>query len=188
MTDTWSNSAGCDVNMKNIVLVGFMGTGKTMAAKALARDMDKTYVSTDDLIEAREKKTIKDIFAENGEPYFRDVEKKVAKEISKKTDQIVDAGGGIVLDGENMKALREGGIIICLWADPAVIYQRTKQRAHRPLLNVEDPEKRIKELLNQRRRYYEKADFHIDTTDFDIDMIVDRIKRIVYDEGKKRKQ
>ena len=167
------------IGAKNIILVGFMGTGKTVAARALAADMGKKYVSIDELIETREKKDIKDIFSDDGEPYFRKVEKEVIKEAAKKTDQVIDAGGGVVLDSENMKNLRENGIMICLWADPQVIYERTKEHGHRPLLNARDPEKSIKGLLDYRRPFYEKADFHVDTTSLDTAAVVKRIKRIV---------
>ena len=172
--------------MRNIVLVGFMGTGKTVVAKALARDMGKTYVSTDDLIEAREKRAIGEIFRDNGEPYFREIEKEVIREVSGETDQVIDAGGGVVLDGENMKNLRETGIIICVWADPKTICERTQKCGHRPLLNVNDPEKRIKELLDYRRPFYEKSDFHVDTTDMEINAVVDLIKRMVSDSEKEK--
>jgi len=168
--------------VKNIVLVGFMGTGKTVIAKRLARDLDKTYVSIDELIELREKRAINDIFRDNGEPYFRSVEKEVVKEVGQKTDQVVDTGGGVVLDDENMDNLKKNGIVVCLWADPKSIYERTKKHAHRPLLNVDDPEGRIKELLDLRKPFYEKAPHHVDTTGEDIDLVIERIKNIC--EGK----
>ncbi|MGB2598999.1 MAG: shikimate kinase [Candidatus Omnitrophota bacterium] len=167
--------------MKNIVLVGFMGTGKTTVAKALSEQLKRTYVNTDDLIEAREGRTINDIFKDGGEDYFRKVEKEIVKEVSAKSGQVIDAGGGVVLDRENMEALRGTGIIICLWADPATILERTKKYSHRPLLNVEDPEKKIKDLLEYRRPFYEKADFHVDSAAGGIDAAVERIKEIVYE-------
>ncbi|MGB3057214.1 MAG: shikimate kinase, partial [Candidatus Omnitrophota bacterium] len=97
--------------MKNIVLVGFMGTGKTTIAKVLARSLGKKYVNTDDLIESREKKSINDVFKDDGEAYFRKVEKEVIKEASRQADQVIDAGGGVVLDPENMENLRMTGIV-----------------------------------------------------------------------------
>ncbi len=175
--------------MKNIVLVGFMGTGKTVVARKLADDMGKKYVSTDQLIEMREKKAIRDIFREEGEPYFRKVEKEIVKEVSEKKDQVVDAGGGIVLDTENVENLKRSGIMICLWADPPAIYERTKkQPAKRPLLNVDDPRKRIRELVEHRRSFYEKADHHVDTTDLDVAGVVEQIKRIINEKEKKSEQ
>ena len=165
--------------MKNIVLVGFMGTGKTAVAKAAAEALEREYVSVDELIVAREKRAINDIFSEEGEPYFRKVEKEVVKEISLRTGLVVDTGGGVVLDAENMEALRRNGVVICLWADAHTIRQRTVEHGHRPLLNVEDPEKKIKELLDYRKPFYQKADFHVDTTDLDIGAVVERIKGIL---------
>ena len=174
--------------MRNVVLIGFMGTGKTALAKALSRDLGKKYVSTDDLIEEREGRKINDIFEEEGEAYFRRLEKEVVKEVSRRGDQIVDAGGGVVLDEENMDNLKGTGIVICLWATPEEIWNRTKSSGHRPLLNVEDPMKRIRELLEYRRPYYEKADLQVDTTGKDAGCLVDEIKRIVHEREKEEGQ
>ena len=164
--------------MKNIVIVGFMGTGKTVIAKRLAEEMKRSYVSTDDLIEKKENRTIRAIFREEGEPYFRGVEKEVIKEVASRDDQVIDAGGGVVLDSENVDTLKKTGIMVCLWAQPKTIYERTREYGHRPLLNVEDPEGKIKELLDYRRPFYEKADHHIDTTELNIDEIISRIRKI----------
>ncbi len=159
-----------------------MGTGKTVVAKALARDLGMKYVSTDDLIEAREKKPIKDIFKDQGEPYFRKVEKEVVGQIGEKADQVIDAGGGVVLDEKNIENLRKNGVIICLWADLDTIYERTVKHGHRPLLNVEDPKKRIEELMEYRSPFYEKADIHINTADLDVNGVVKLIKGLMADE------
>ena len=168
--------------MKNIAIVGFMGTGKTSVAKALAKELGKEYVNIDELVEKMEKRPIKDIFKDSGEAYFRKVEKEAVKKVSQKTDQVIDAGGGVVLDEENMAVLKKTGLVICLWADPEAIWQRTKDHDHRPLLNVTDPKKRIKELLDYRRPFYEKADYHVDSTDGNVAVIVDKIKGIIYEE------
>ena len=162
-----------------------MGTGKTTVAKALANELQKKYVNTDDLIELCECRTINEIFRDDGEAYFRNVEKRVIEEVSRKADQIIDAGGGVVLDEENMMNLRRSGTIICLWSDPATILERTKKYSHRPLLNVEDPMKKIEELLEYRRPFYEKADFHVDSASGDIDSVVERIKEIIHEKKNK---
>ena len=169
--------------MENIVLVGFMGTGKTTIAKALASALKKRYVNTDDVIESRERKSINDIFKEKGEAYFRKVEKEVIKDVSREVDQVIDAGGGVVLDPENMENLKRDGTVICLWADPDTIWERTKKYDHRPLLNVEDPKKRVMDLLEHRRPFYERADFHVDSTSGDVEKIVEEIKRIIDRKG-----
>lgn len=165
--------------MKNIVLVGFMGTGKTVVAELLSEDMGNEYVSVDSCIVSREGSSISDIFKDKGESYFRTLEKDVIREISANTDQIIDTGGGVVLDSENMENLIMNGVIVCLWADPDTIYERTKDEGLRPLLDVPDPKRRIKELLDFRRSYYENADIHINTTDMDIRGVVDIIKKLV---------
>jgi len=168
--------------MKNIVLVGFMGTGKTAAAKLIASDLELEYVSIDALIAGKEKTDIKSIFSDKGEPYFRDLEKSIVKEISNKNGQVIDTGGGIVIDPENVIMLKKNGIVICLWASPGVVHKRTKHSEARPLLNVSDPEMRIKELLDSRREYYERADFHINTDELDAKSVADAIREIFNEE------
>ena len=165
--------------MKNIILVGFMGTGKTRVAKEVARELGKVYASSDELIVERESKAIKDIFQKEGEAYFRSVEKEIIREISEKTDLVVDTGGGVVLDEENIKLLNEQGIVVCLWADEDTICERTKGSGERPLLNVDDPKKKIRELLEYRRSFYEKARYHVDTTGLDIQAVTKEVLGIV---------
>jgi len=160
-----------------------MGTGKTTVAKALAVELGMIYVSIDELIEEREGKAIKDIFSDEGEPYFRKVEKEVLEQVMRQSDQVVDTGGGVVLNSENIKTMKDNGIVVCLWSDPQVIYERTKKYDVRPLLNVDDPAGRIRELLDRRRPFYEQADLHVDTTDLDVRSITGRIKKIAYETG-----
>ena len=161
--------------MKNIVLIGFMGTGKTAVAKGVARVSGFAYISTDDLIEKKEGKLINEIFSSKGEPYFRQVEKDIVREVSAMDDIVIDAGGGVVLDPENVKNLKNKGVLVCLWAEPKDIFERTKRHTHRPLLNVKDPLRKITELLDKRRPYYERADYHINTSSVSIADTVDSI-------------
>ena len=149
----------------NIVLVGFMGTGKSTVAKKISGDLKMEYVDTDSLIESKEGRSINDIFSENGEDYFRTVEREVIKEVSAKTGCVIDAGGGVVLNANNMRDLKSGGIIFCLTATAGSIYERTRGHGHRPLLNVEDPVGRINELLKKREKFYMAADHQISTDD-----------------------
>ena len=169
--------------MKNIVIVGFMGTGKTAVAKALALDLGLKYVSIDAVIEEKEKRPITDIFRDSGEPYFRKVEKETVKDLSALGGQVIDTGGGVVLDQENMTRLKSGGIVICLWASVETIHERTSHARHRPLLNVEDPTGRISELLDSRRPFYEKADHHVDTDGENLPAVLEKIKKIIKESG-----
>ncbi|MBL7068429.1 MAG: shikimate kinase [Candidatus Omnitrophica bacterium] len=165
--------------MKNIVLVGFMGTGKTVIAKSLARRLKMRYVSTDDIIEQREKRPISDIFAKDGESYFRRVEKRIVKEVSLMNNIVVAAGGGVVIDEENLKDLKKRGVVICLNASAEDILERTKTYAHRPLLNVPDPLGKIRELLRAREAYYKRADYQINTSGRTRDVVIDEIVRLL---------
>lgn len=165
--------------MKNIILVGFMGTGKTAVGKELAKRLKVKFVDMDDLIVEREGMRITDIFTKKGEPYFRSVEKEVAKELSGQSNLIIAAGGGVVIDEENVRNLKSNGIIICLTASPDKILQRTKDYTHRPLLNVSDPRTKISELLAKRADYYARADYQIDTTDLTVDEVVKKIAELL---------
>ena len=165
--------------MRNIVLVGFMGTGKTAVAKILAEKLGMKYVSTDDLIEKKEGMPITDIFSKKGENRFRSVEKDVVRGVSEMENAVIDAGGGAVMDNENIENLKKKGTIICLWAEPETILERTKKYGQRPLLNVENPIEKIKELLNYRKPFYERADYHIHTSRMSAEKVTDEIERIL---------
>ncbi|MBF0519004.1 MAG: shikimate kinase [Nitrospirae bacterium] len=150
--------------MKNIVLIGFMGTGKTTAGKILAKELGMKLVDVDEEIESETGMTICDIFKEHGEPSFRDKETEMAKKISSGGGGLViSTGGGIVLREENIACLRQNGLIVCLMATPETILQRTKDSTDRPLLKVENPYEKIKELLNQRDVRYRNSDITIET-------------------------
>src|SRR3989338_6719350 len=133
--------------MNNIYLVGFMGTGKTSVGKELAKQKKWQFVDLDELIELKERHSIADIFAKEGEPYFRRVEDKVLKEVAREKKFVLACGGGIVINPENIKLMKESGILICLKASPEAILKRTAGYSHRPLLNVRYPKKQIKLLL-----------------------------------------
>ncbi len=174
-----SNDMLSKINMKNIILVGFMGTGKTAVGKELAKKLKMKFIDIDDIIEKREGMEISDIFEQKGEPYFRDVEKKVAREVSKQSNLVIAAGGGVVINEENVKNLKSNGIMICLNASPDKILERTKRYTHRPLLNVPEPSKRVWELLAKRAQYYARADYQINTTNLTIDEVVQKILKII---------
>ena len=162
----------------NIYLVGFMGTGKTAVGQELAREKKWQFLDLDELIELKEKRPISDIFAKSGEPYFRRLEKKTLKEVSQQKKFVVACGGGIVIDPDNIRIMKESGLMICLTASPEVILKRTSGYAHRPLLNVSDPKKQIELLLKLRAPYYAKADKTLDTSKFSVKEAVDRILKL----------
>ncbi|MDD5568411.1 MAG: shikimate kinase [Candidatus Omnitrophica bacterium] len=162
----------------NIYLVGFMGTGKSVVGRELAKKKKWHFVDLDDFIELKEKRTIADIFAKDGEPYFRRVEKKALKEIAKENGFVVACGGGIVINEENIRIMKGSGTMICLKAIPEVILKRVSGQAHRPLLNVKDPEKQIGLLLKLRSPYYAEADKTIDTSGLSVKQAAGRILKL----------
>lgn len=165
--------------MKNIVLTGFMGTGKTVVGKKLAYKLNFDFVNTDNLIENETGLRISEIFSLHGEKYFRTIEKNIIKDISSSQDTVIATGGGVVLDSENISNLKKNGIIICLTALPEVILSRTQQKTHRPLLNIDNPLLNIKKLLNYRKPFYENAEQIIDTSHLSVNQVVEKIITIL---------
>ncbi|MCD6574598.1 shikimate kinase, partial [Candidatus Aerophobetes bacterium] len=160
----------------NIVLVGFMGTGKSSVGKELSRVLGKRYIDVDEIIQKKENCSIPRIFAEKGEDYFRKVEEEVIREVSRIDESVISTGGGAVLKRENMENLKKGGIVICLKANLQTILERTTGDEQRPLLNTHlDRKERIKQLLKKRMPFYNKADIIIDTSSLSVLQTVDRI-------------
>ena len=142
----------------------------------LAAQLGMKYLDTDELIEKTEKMTIDNIFAKKGEPYFRQLETEVVKTLEDYDNFVIAPGGGMVLRQENVKMLKAIGPLILLWADPGVIYERTKGQTHRPLLNVPDPKAEIKKILAKREPVYKQAaDFIVNTAKLDVEEVVARI-------------
>lgn len=158
-----------------IVLTGFMGTGKSQIGKGLAKELRMSYLDTDELIEKREKDSISTIFKKRGEKYFRRLETKVVKEVALLDNYVISTGGGVVLGEENIRVLKKNAFIICLLASPQVIFERTKGNEKRPLLEVNNQKKRIGELLELRKPYYERADFSVDTSTLSSEEVVGKI-------------
>jgi shikimate kinase len=149
--------------MKNIVLTGFMGSGKTKVGRELARILNMKLIDVDTEIEKSQKSSINDIFKNFGESRFREIETEMIKKISANKNAIISTGGGAVLKQKNMDILKKSGIIVCLTATAETILKRTNNNTERPLLQVKNPMERIKELLNFRKPFYKKADIMIDT-------------------------
>lgn len=171
---------------KNIVLVGFMGTGKTEVGKNLAKKLNMDFIDTDELIEKKEKDRIVRIFQVKGEEYFREVEEEIIEKVSKCKNCVIATGGGALIREKNYLNLKKNGILICLVATPEEIYRRTIPKKDRPLLlKSKNVIETIKELLKIREPYYSKADYKIDTTKKSIDEVVEEIIRIIKRENGK---
>jgi shikimate kinase len=141
----------------NIYLIGMMGSGKTVTGKALADLLGDTFVDLDAEIQAKEGRSIPAIFAESGEPYFRDLESSVLENFSKKTRQVIATGGGIVLREGNVRRMQKTGKVVLLKASAESLWQRVRYAKDRPLLNKPDPFNALKQILSDRGSFYESA-------------------------------
>ncbi|MBT5872446.1 MAG: 3-dehydroquinate synthase, partial [Candidatus Latescibacteria bacterium] len=164
----------------NIVLIGFMGTGKSETGRILASCLDMEFLDTDAEIEARSGKAIPELFTELGESGFRAIEKEVVNGLKDVQCHVISTGGGAVTDPENMMVFGELGTTVHLTATPETILKRTNGDAGaRPMLAGTDGLERVNELLASRSNQYAKADFSVDTTErdpFDVaTQVIDRI-------------
>lgn len=164
---------------RNIILTGFMGTGKTAIGRKLSEVLDWPLVDTDELIERRTGKVISRIFAEDGEPAFRAIEAEVARELVRLEHHIISTGGGMIVTEANLRALEKAGAVVLLEATPETIYQRVAHHTHRPLLAKADPRKEIEALLEQRREAYGRVTIKIQTDGKDKTTVVNEILRIL---------
>ncbi|MFH1414081.1 MAG: shikimate kinase [Candidatus Omnitrophota bacterium] len=165
--------------MGNIYLVGFMGTGKSAVGRKLAKVKKRRFVDLDELIELSAKKIISDIFANDGELHFRSLEKRALKEVAARKGLVVACGGGIVIDKDNIKIMKDTGVVICLKASPKIILERTSGYTHRPLLKVADPKKEIGLLLKKRSAYYARVDKSIETSKLSLREVVNAILKFL---------
>jgi len=160
----------------SIALIGFMGTGKTAAGKALAERLGKEFIELDALLELKAGKTIPEIFQQDGEIAFRELEIGVIKEVSQRKNAVIACGGGVVLNKINIDRLKEESLIVYLTASPRVILKRTSGDENRPLLKTTERALRIRELLKFRKPFYERAaDITINTSKLDITSVVEQI-------------
>lgn len=161
----------------NIILTGFMGTGKSTVGKRLAKRLGWTFVDVDQLVEAVAKMPIARIFAERGEAVFRRLERRAIGRVIRAQEQVIATGGGAFVDPQSRAKLRVSGPVVCLTAKPQVILDRVGRRLDaRPLLaGVANPLSRIRALLAQRAAAYGQADITIDTSSLSTDEVVERI-------------
>ena len=143
--------------MRNVYLIGMMGSGKTTSGRALAKLLSVSFVDLDDQIVEREGSSINEIFEKKGEPHFRKVETELLNQVSKTTNQVVATGGGIVLNSSNSDRMRNTGSAIYLKTSLDVLWERVKEKKDRPLLKSSDPRKSLADLFYKRTPLYESS-------------------------------
>jgi len=149
---------------QNIILIGYMGSGKTTIGRKLASNLGFRFVDTDELVREHSGKTIPEIFQEQGEEAFRDFETDVLKSVINSECQIISTGGGLVLREENRMLLKDSGFCVWLKANPDTIYERICRNGNRPLLETENPRQTIYTMLQERTpKYLEAANMEIAT-------------------------
>ncbi|MCG8502777.1 MAG: shikimate kinase [Firmicutes bacterium] len=162
----------------NIVLTGFMGSGKSTVGRKVARRLNMEFADVDDLIERHEGMKTTDIFSAKGEPYFREIESEAVKSISQREKVVIATGGGAVIRKQNRDYLRSKGVIIHLRADADTLLRNTSKDNNRPLLQHEDVKNkrsRIVEMLEQREQYYKDHDYEIDVSPLSVEQVVEKI-------------
>ncbi len=160
----------------NVVLIGFMGAGKSTIGKILAEKLEKRFIETDDLIEEKAEKSIPKIFEEEGENRFREYEKKVIKEITAIGDAVISCGGGVVLNSENIKRLKKKGVVVLLTASLEEILQRISEDTNRPLMSTD-----LRALLKERAPLYASAADITVNTECSVNTVIDTIMRRYYE-------
>jgi shikimate kinase len=162
-----------------IYLIGFMGSGKTKNGKKIARRLDYSFVDMDEYIEQKAGMTVKDIFREKGEAWFRRAETDAIKELASKENIVISTGGGVPCHGDNMDLLNENGLTVYLKLSPSSLFKKLKKsKKERPLLDGKSDKKMlrtIKELLREREQYYNRADLIVEDHGDVPDRVVDAI-------------
>ena len=161
--------------MPNIVLVGFMGTGKTSVGQKLSGRLGMPMIDTDDIIGEDSRMDIPDIFARYGEAHFRDLESAAVHKAANLENHVISTGGGVVLRESNLDMLKRNGVVFCLTATPEEIWRRVGSETHRPLLQAPNPLDKIEQMLLERRPFYARADYDISTTGLSIQAVADKI-------------
>ena len=169
--------------MPQVILTGFMATGKTEVGRRLARRLGRPFVDVDGLVEAAAGKSVSAIFADEGEARFRELERAAVDEACRVPDAVVATGGGTLLDAENRRRLAAAGPIVCLAATPHDILRRVGDPSSRPLLANGDASgdrlARITKLLAERAPIYALATHAVDTSGLGVDEVVERVRALV---------
>jgi shikimate kinase len=140
-----------------------MGTGKSSVGRIIAEELEFKFLDTDELIQERLGMLISEVFARQGEPFFRRYEREIVKELATEHNLIISTGGGLSANSENLVSLKQHSLVVCLWASPETIFERIRHQTHRPLLQTADPLNKIRELLAVREPFYRQADLLVQT-------------------------
>ena len=163
---------------KNLLLTGMMGVGKSTVGKKLAKKLKLKFIDIDQIIEKKEKRTIKEIFENKGEGYFRKIEKRISLEELKKSNAVIALGGGAFMDSSIRKEAKN--LSVSFWLDlglrPLLI--RLKNVKKRPLLDQDSLEESVNKIYSQRKKIYNKSNFKIKCNLMSVDQIVDKIVRL----------
>jgi shikimate kinase len=168
----------------NIVLIGYRGAGKSIVGSRLAARLQMKFVDTDELLEEHNGARISDIVKSHGWDHFRAMEKRIVEEISRQDHLVIAPGGGVVLDAENIMALRRKGLIIWLKADSEVLLRRMSQdfqtMGRRPTLTGKGSLEEIEEVMAYRDPLYERAsDVQLDTSTLNVEAVVEDLLSIL---------
>lgn len=177
MTDAAGQTARilAKLDTRSIVLVGLMGAGKTTVGRRLAAALGLSFVDADSEIEAAAGQSIPEIFAQYGEDYFRDGERRVIARLLEGGPQVLATGGGAFMDAGTRERIAEKGVSVWLRADLDLLMKRVLRRSHRPLLMQKDPEAVMRRLIDERYPVYGHAQIIVDSSDVPHDAIVARI-------------
>ena len=150
-------------HIHNLALIGFMGTGKSSVGRLAAAALHYELADTDHLIEQHAGRSIPEIFAQQGEAAFRDLERELVAEMTGWRRRVISTGGGLAADAANLASLKQHSLVVCLWASAESIWRRLRHQSHRPLLQDPDPLSKIRVLLDQRTPFYKQADVLVHT-------------------------
>ena len=160
MSSSSSNSS------QNIILTGFMGTGKSTIGQLVADCLQREFVDMDTVIESRQSRTISQIYAEKGEPYFRQLEADLCRELAGRAGLIIATGGGTLVPEQNLRVMAGSGLVVCLDCEPGILWQRIGHSEDRPMLAERDEGRfaRLAALLEKRTPAYGRIKHHLEVS------------------------
>lgn len=152
--------------LKNIVLTGFMGTGKSTIGRLVAAELQRDFVDMDAVIEQREGRTINRIMGDSGEAYFRQLEANLCRELAAQSGLVIATGGGALVSEKNLRVMERSGLVVCLDCAPAILWKRIGRSENRPMLAARDQGRfaRMMALLEKRAPAYARIKYHLDVT------------------------